>query len=129
MSTVAIDNAASSNAAATTESTERIQTVVSENDHNECSGCQARKALEDALDSCLDVGFGRDAITDVVEEKLWESVNTQLFVAVDACIENGWPLTEILEEVELQHAYMMDRSGKESEVIPLGDPIVLSDAA
>jgi hypothetical protein len=36
MSTVAIDNAASSNAAATTESTERIQTVVSENDHNEC---------------------------------------------------------------------------------------------
>ena len=85
MSTVAIDNAASSNAAATTESTERIQTVVSENDHNECSGCQARKALEDALDSCLDVGFGRDAITDVVEEKLWESVNTQLFVAVYAC--------------------------------------------
>jgi hypothetical protein len=130
MSTVAIDTAATSNnTEATAESSQRMQIVESEQDHDECNGCNARKALEDAVDSCLEAGFDRDVISEVVEGKIWASVDFELFLGVDACVEDDWPLADILEAVEGHHAYMMERRGKEPQVIPVGDAISLRDAA
>ena len=114
ISTVAINTAANSNnTAATTESTERMQ---ADEVQGECNGCQAVTALEDALDRCLEAGMDRDGVSEVIEERLWKFANIRMFVGVGACITDGWPLANILKTVKRQHAYMMERLGKEPEV-------------
>jgi hypothetical protein len=94
-----------------------MQTVDSEQVHDECNGCQAVTALEDALDRCLLAGMDRDGISEVIEDRLWKFAMLRMFVGVGACITDGWPLANILKTVKKQHAYMTERLGKEPEVI------------